>query len=139
MAWAVPKQGFDLQPTGKKSKPVKDKDYLSYLHDLPCIVSGKTPVQAAHISYADPKYGKLGRGKGTKESDCWAVPLHSTEHDRQHSMNERVYWRLVGIDPCIVALALHYACPDVGLGLIIINSIERRPALWPAGTNRDGD
>lgn len=128
MAFQFRKQGFDLQPTGKASKAVKDKDYLSYLHSLPCVVTGRTPVEAAHVSYADPRYGKLGRGKGSKESDRWAVPLHTDEHARQHAMNERAYWREVGIDPCILALALHAACPDVGLGMIIINSIERRPA-----------
>ncbi len=140
MALAIrrPDTAFGNQPTGKKSKPVKDKDYLSYLHSLPCIVSGKSPVEAAHISYPEPRYGKLGRGMSTKEGDRWAVPLHPDEHRRQHTMNERAYWRSVGIDPCILALALHAACPDVGLGIIIINSIERRPALWqPVGGNDD--
>lgn len=133
MAFQFRKQGFDLQPTGKASKAVKDKDYLSYLHSLPCVVTGRMPVEAAHVSYPDPRYGKLGRGKSSKESDRWAVPLHMDEHARQHGMNERAYWRSVGIDPCILALALHAACPDVGLGNIIISSTERRPAAIGAG------
>jgi hypothetical protein len=140
MAFAIRKQPLEdmLVPVGKASKPVKDKPYLAWLHSLPCVVTGRMPVEAAHISYADARYGKLGRGKGTKESDWWAVPLHSEEHARQHTMNEREYWSRLGIDPCIVALALHRACPDTGLGLIIINSIERRPALWqPVGGNSE--
>ena len=137
MAFALRKQGFDQQPTGKKSKPVKDKDYLSFLHNLPCIVTGRTPVEAAHISYAEPKYGKLGRGKASKESDLWAVPLHKSEHDRQHSMNERAYWRSVGIDPCVVALSLYVACPDVERGELIIRNIERRILTLDAGNAED--
>lgn len=122
---AIPDTAFALQPTGKSSKPVKDKPYLEWLHDLPCIVSRRSPVEAAHVSYPDPRYGKLGRGKGSKESDRWAVPLHPDEHRRQHSMSERAYWQSVGIDPCVVALALHAAYPDTGRALLIISSIER--------------
>lgn len=126
MAYALRKQGFDLQPTGKKSAPKKDKDYLSWLHELPCIVTGRRPVEAAHISYAEPRYGKFGRGKATKESDLWAVPLCPDEHRRQHGMNEREFWRSVGIDPCVVALALYAAFPDIERAELIIRNIERR-------------
>lgn len=134
MALAIRKAptAFSLQPTGKNSKPVKDKPYLEWLHELPCIVTGKTPVEAAHISYAAPEYGKLGRGKSQKESDRWAVPLHAEQHRRQHSMNEREYWQSVGINPCIVALSLHAICPDTQRALLIINSL-RRPDLTPRG------
>lgn len=120
-------EAFTMQPTGKNSAPVKDKPYLEWLHELPCIVTGKTPVEAAHISYAAPEYGKLGRAKSQKESDRWAVPLHKDEHDRQHSMNERKYWRSVGIDPCSVALSLHAAFPDTERGLLIIRSRRAQP------------
>ena len=126
-------EAFANAPTGKTSKPVKDKPYLEWLHGLPCIVTGRLEVQAAHVSYPAPQYGKLGRGKSTKESDRWAVPLCAEEHALQHTMNERDYWRMRGIDPCVVALAIHGAYPNTGLALLAIKNIERRPGLWQRG------
>lgn len=120
---ARPETAFSHQPTGKNSKPVKDKPYLEWLHDLPCLVTRRMPVEAAHVSYAEPALGKLGRAKGRKESDMWAVPLCREEHARQHSMNEREYWRSVGINPCVVALALRAAYPDTDRALLIINNL----------------
>lgn len=69
-------------------KPKKNSDYLSFLHSLPCVVSGVLEVQAAHLSYAAPRYGHYGRGKGSKAPDRWALPLSAVEHARQHSGNE---------------------------------------------------
>lgn len=126
---ARPETAFSQQPVGKHSKPTKDKDYLAFLHELPCIVTGRTPVEAAHISYADPRAGKLGRGKGRKESDCWAVPLCQEEHALQHTMDEQAYWRSVGIDPVPVAAFLYAACPSVERAMLVIRSIRRPAAL----------
>jgi len=135
VAFALRKQGFDNQPTGKQSKRVKDGAYLDFIRSLPCIVTGREPVEAAHISFAEPRYGKLGRGKASKESDCWAVPMHADAHRAQHSMDERAYWRLIGIDPCFVAVCLYAAYPSHERAMLVIRNIERRPlyATWPAG------
>ncbi|MCO5159674.1 MAG: DUF968 domain-containing protein [Mesorhizobium sp.] len=139
MAFALRKQGFDNQPTGKKSKRVEMPKYLDFIRSLPCIVTGRTPVEAAHVSYAAPRYGKLGRGKASKESDCWAVPLSPDEHRRSHSMNERAYWQSVGIDPCFVAVCLYASYPNHERAMLVIRNIERRVPVWPAGANREGD
>ena len=123
-----PSTAFSKAPTGKISRPKKDKGYLAFIHELPCVVSGRTPVEAAHISYAEPRYGKLGRGKSQKESDRWCLPLAPAEHIRQHAMGERAYWARVGIDPCVVALALYGVYPSVELARLVIANIERRKA-----------
>jgi hypothetical protein len=134
MAFALRKQGFDLQPTGKASKRIEMPKYLDFIRQLPCIVTGRRPVEAAHISYAEHRYGKLGRGKGAKESDCWAVPLSPDEHRRQHGMgNERAYWQSVGIDPCVVAAFLFIAYPSHERAMLVIRNIERRVPMWAAG------
>ena len=130
-------EAFQQQPTGKLSRRVENKSYLDWIRELPCIVTGVFGVDAAHISFPDPKYGKLGRGKSAKESDRWAIPLSPEEHRRQHGMNEQAYWRDVGIDPCVVAMALYGVFTankgDVELALLVIRNIERRPvrALLP--------
>lgn len=104
---AIPSTAFSVSSRKTKRQRVGGKDHLEFIRSLPCLVTGRTDgVEAAHISFDEPKYGKLGRGYGNKEEDCWAVPLWSVEHYAQHKMNERRYWAEVGIDPCIIALAL---------------------------------
>lgn len=95
-------------------KPKKNADYLAFLHNLPCVVSGAREVQAAHLSYANPRYGHYGRSKGSKAPDRWALPLSEAEHRRQHSMNEESYWRSVGINPHVLALVIHGLWSDMG-------------------------
>lgn len=89
-----------------KRRPAKRADYLSWLHELPCCVSGRNEVQAAHVSYASPWHGHYGKARGTKAPDLFALPLSVDEHARQHGMNEEVYWLSVGIDPHLLALTL---------------------------------
>ena len=122
---------FSQQPTGKVSKRIEKPAYLDFIRSLPCIVTRREPAEAAHVSYADPRAGKLGRGKASKESDCWAVPLHPDEHRRQHGMDEREYWSSVGIDPVPIAAFLHAAYPNRDRALLIINNIVRGTAFTP--------
>lgn len=124
--WRHP-EAFSLSPTDKKRPAKKDADYLKWLHELPCIVTGTRPVDAAHVSYADPIYGKRERGKSEKADDRWAVPLCRAEHDKQHQIgDERAYWRSVGIDPLRVALALYGAKGDNTMAEIIIRNARSR-------------
>jgi len=127
MAYAIrrPDTAFSLSPTDKKRPAKKDAGYLKWLHELPCLVTGTRPVEACHVSYADPRYGKRERGKGEKSDDRWAVPLCPAEHRRQHSMNERDYWRSVGIDPLHVALALSGCDRDNTMAEIIIRNARK--------------
>lgn len=97
-----------------KSKPRKSGAYLEFVRSLPCVVSGAREVQAAHLSYANPRYGHYGRGKGSKAPDRWALPLSEAEHRRQHSMNEESYWRSVGINPHVLALVIFGLWADMG-------------------------
>jgi len=89
-----------------KAKRKKDKGYLAWLHQLPCIVTGLYGVEAAHLSYANPRYGHYGRARGTKASDIWALPLCPEEHRIQHSGSEVAYWSEVGENPHSLAVVL---------------------------------
>lgn len=130
---------FSQQPTGKGSKRVEKPAYLDFIRSLPCLVTRREGVEAAHVSYADPRAGKLGRGKASKESDCWAVPLHPDEHRRQHGMDEREYWLSVGIDPVPIAAFLHAAYPNRERALLIINNIVRGSAFTPKADANSGE
>lgn len=97
----------------KASTAVKDKGFLAFLHKLPCVVTGIPSVEAAHIRYAAPRYGKPETGMGRKSDDRWAVPLSANEHREsryaQHNVGEKQYWRALRIDPCLVSTLLYAA------------------------------
>lgn len=84
---------------------------MAFIHELPCVITGRMPVEAAHLSFASSSHGHWGRGKGTKASDRWCLPLHVSVHregkDSQHSNNEREWWDRHGIDPHTLALAIY--------------------------------
>lgn len=103
--FAPDKTAFSLQP--KRAKPGKERSYLEWIHSLPCMVTGSRPVEAAHLSTANAFYGHMGRGKGQKADDRWALPLSPAMHAQQHSGNEMAFWKWAGIDPHLLALVLH--------------------------------
>lgn len=104
MAFEVAKR--PIHQTFPKRKPEKSKDYLAFLHELPCVVTGRYGVEAAHLSYAATEYGHYGRGKQSKASDRWAIPLNADLHREQHCMNEAAFWRAKGINPHVLALTI---------------------------------
>lgn len=88
---------------------MKSKEYLSYIHTLPCIICGATPVQAHHLlrtpdeideeeaCFLIPK--KHGRGMGRKSGDEWAIPLCPRHHAELHANGDETrYLQQMGID-----------------------------------------
>lgn len=106
-------QAFSKAPKRPKGSG-KNADYLAWIRTLPCAVTGRHPVEAAHLSTANPQYGHFGRGKSQKAPDRWALPLHADEHRKQHGMNEYRYWLDARINPYPLALALHGVWSDHG-------------------------
>lgn len=103
-----PATAFSLSPGRGKRKPrEKDDKHLAWLRTLPCIITGQRPVEACHVRYADPRFGKFHAGAGEKPHDKWAVPMLAALHREQHDGNERLFWAKYGIDPVQVASALY--------------------------------
>lgn len=98
----------------KKTAPVKDKTYLDFIRSLPCMVECTYPVEAAHISTGSRQHGHLGRGKGTKASDRWTLPLTPGKHYEQHQGNEGMFWAVHGINQYVAAMTLHGLYTDMG-------------------------
>lgn len=93
-------------PRGQR-RPRREADtHLRFIRSLPCLVTGKRGVEACHVRFGDMRYGKRETGMQEKPHDMWTVPLCPEEHRKQHSMNERDYWTLAGINPITVASAL---------------------------------
>ena len=101
-------------PYFPKAKQRKNSDFLAFIRKLPCAVTGKYGVEAAHVSFANPEYGSYGRSKTQKVADLFALPLSQEEHRRQHSMSEREYWNETGINPHLLCLKLFAVWSNYG-------------------------
>lgn len=111
MAFRIANVNPDPTP---KARPKKEGAYLDFVRTLPCCITGRHGVQAAHLSFAAPRYGHYGRGKQHKASDRWALPLCPEEHRIQHSGSEAAYWMTTGINPHVLALVLHGIWSEFG-------------------------
>lgn len=100
------RKGVDPFYKPPKRRAEKKPAYVSWLHTLPCCITGQYGVEAAHTSFPSPMHGHHGRGRGTKAPDVFALPLCADAHRRSHAMNERQFWEEAGIDPHALGLCL---------------------------------
>lgn len=109
--------------TNFKRARIKDDTHEDFIRSLPCTICGdNTTTECAHVSYADIKIGKFGRGKGQKEESIWVVPLCGQCHRDQHESDERLFWAVRGIDPCRVGAALFIRTGDHQTALQILEA-----------------
>lgn len=82
-----------------KTPRIRDKKHLKFISTLPCVVSGKGEVQAAHIS--------TGRNSmGMKSGDNRTLPLNWEVHARQHWLGrESFFWEQYGGVDAAISLA----------------------------------
>ena len=84
-----------------KTIRLRDKDHCKFVASQPCIVCGRTPSEAHHIRFAQP------RALGRKVSDEYTVPVCRVHHRDLHGYgDEASWWAGVGIDPLPIALEL---------------------------------
>jgi hypothetical protein len=107
-------QGFDalevaapqttiVQPRRVTAKTIRlrDKEHCRFVATQPCVVCGRTPAEAHHIRFAQP------RALGRKVSDEYTVPVCRVHHRDLHGYgDEASWWAGVGIDPLPIALEL---------------------------------
>lgn len=76
----------------------RDKNHLRHVASLSCLVCGRKPCQAHHITYAQR------RGLGQKVSDEFTVPLCTIHHRQLHDHgNEKTWWVSHAIEPLAIA------------------------------------
>jgi hypothetical protein len=74
-------------------KRIRDASHLQFVASLPCLVCGRTPTQAHHLKFAQP------RALASKASDEWTVPLCLLHHRALHDVgSEETWWGEHGID-----------------------------------------
>ena len=84
-----------------KTIRLRDKEHCKFVTTQPCVVCGRTPTEAHHIRFAQP------RALGRKVSDEYTVSVCRLHHRDLHSYgDEASWWAGVGIDPLPSALEL---------------------------------
>src|SRR5829696_3050808 len=72
----------------------RSKKHLEFVASQPCLVCGRSPSDAHHLGFTQP------RALGRKVSDEFTVPLCRSHHRMLHARgNEPAWWKEVEIDP----------------------------------------
>jgi hypothetical protein len=72
----------------------RDKAHLKFVASHPCLVCGRSPADAHHLRFTQP------RGMGLKVSDEFTVPLCRTHHRDNHRFgDEQAWWDRQNIEP----------------------------------------
>ena len=80
---------------------IRDKDHLRFVVSQPCLLCSKTPSDAHHVRFAQP------RAMSRKVGDDFTVPLCRKHHRDLHRCgNETAFWHDMGIDPLQIAREL---------------------------------
>jgi hypothetical protein len=84
-----------------KTIRLRDKDHRTFVATQPCLVCGRTPTDAHHLRFAQP------RALGRKISDEFTVPVCRFHHRELHRHgNEAAWWQSIKIEPLPVAYRL---------------------------------
>ena len=84
-----------------KTIRLRDKEHCKYVATQACLICGRTPSEAHHIRFAQP------RALGRKVSDEYTVPVCRLHHRELHRYgDEASWWAGVGVDPLPIALEL---------------------------------
>jgi ERF superfamily len=79
----------------------RDKSHLRFVALQPCLICGRTPSDAHHLRFAQP------RALGRKNSDEFTVPLCRMHHGQNHRVGDELeWWRANGVDPLQAASRL---------------------------------
>ena len=90
-----------------KTIRLRDKEHCKFVTRQPCVVCGRTPSEAHHIRFAQP------RALGRKVSDEYTVPVCRLHHRELHRYgDEASWWAAVSIDPLPIALSLWHTHQD---------------------------
>ena len=93
--------GVRRRRVAAKTIRLRDKEHCKFVASQPCIVCGRTPSEAHHIRFAQP------RALGRKVSDEYTVPVCRLHHRELHGYgDEASWWAAVSIDPLPIALEL---------------------------------
>jgi hypothetical protein len=80
--------------TISEPRRLRDKIHLKFVASQPCLICGRSPADAHHLKFTQP------RAMGLKVSDEFTVPLCRVHHRDLHSVGDEVaWWERRAIDP----------------------------------------
>jgi hypothetical protein len=92
-----------------KPSRIRNKAHLAFVASQPCLICQRTPCDAHHLKFAQPK--ALGR----KVSDEFTVPVCREHHHELHRHgNEAAWWANLHIAPLNIAKELWQTSPIHG-------------------------
>jgi hypothetical protein len=88
---------------------LRSKAHLKFVASQPCLVCGRSPADAHHLRFAQP------RAMGLKVSDEFTVPLCRVHHRDLHSSGSEIaWWEKRSIDPVATSRTLWGSTRGVG-------------------------
>jgi hypothetical protein len=88
---------------------LRDKAHLKYVALQPCLICGRSPADAHHLRFTQP------RAMGLKVSDEFTVPLCRIHHRDVHNHGDEVaWWERRAIDPLATSRVLWVSTRRVG-------------------------
>ena len=88
---------------------LRDKGHLKYVATQPCLICGRSPADAHHLRFTQP------RAMGLKVSDEFTVPLCRVHHRDVHSVGDEVaWWERRAIDPLATSRVLWVSTRRIG-------------------------
>lgn len=119
---------LEANPTRGTKRP----QHLRFIRQLPCVVCGYQPSEAAHVRMNRPEHGRL-QALGQKPDDKWVLPLcagcHRENPTAQHQIGEEAFWRRHGVDPHRLAAMLFAVSGDHEQAERIVRQASRL-AAW---------
>jgi hypothetical protein len=95
--------------TISEPRRLRDKEHLKFVGSHPCLVCGRSPSDAHHLRFTQP------RAMGRKVSDEFTVPLCRTHHRDLHRFgDEKAWWARAAIEPVEVSRKLWASTRRIG-------------------------
>jgi hypothetical protein len=132
-ATAVPQESLPIKAANNgrgriaaKTIRLRDKDHRKFVSSQPCLVCGRSPADAHHLRFAQP------RALGRKVSDEFTVPVCRVHHRELHRHGDEAgWWQKTMIDPLPIARRLwQHERPDA-MPLAVDGDAEPTSAIAP--------
>jgi hypothetical protein len=109
-----------------KTIRLRDKDHRKFVSSQPCLVCGRSPADAHHLRFAQP------RALGRKVSDEFTVPVCRVHHRELHRHgDEAAWWQKTMIDPLPIARRLWQHARRDAMALAVDGDAEPTSAIAP--------
>ena len=108
---AVPAKIDKSKLTFGEPRRLRNKAHLKFVASQPCLVCDRSPADAHHLRFTQP------RALGLKVSDEFTVPLCRIHHRDVHSFGDEVaWWERRAIDPLVTSRMLWVSTQRIASG-----------------------